>query len=54
MKQLYPFLMLLGFGYAGYTLNENGETLATIILAVCTFLWLLERHNVAENNSREK
>ena len=48
MKQLYPFIMLLGFGYVGYILHENGETLAVIALAVSTFLWLLERHNLTE------
>ena len=44
--QAYPFAMLLGFGYAGYTLNEYGETIAVIALAVSTFLWLLERHTL--------
>ena len=44
VDQAFPFAMLLGFGYAGYTLNENGETLATIVLAISTFLWLLEHH----------
>lgn len=44
----YPFAMLLGFGFAGYALNENGETLATIVLGVSVFLWLLEHHNLTE------
>lgn len=48
VDQAYPFAMFLGFGYAGYTLNQYGETFAVIALAVSTFLWLLERHNLTE------
>ena len=46
--------MILGFGYAGYTLNQYSETFAVIALAVCTFLWLLERHNLTENNDQKE
>ena len=48
IDEAYPFVMLFGFGYAGYTLNQYGETFAVIALAVSMLLWFLERHNYIE------